>query len=56
MRMNLITLALELGRTLEEIGEISVEEYNEWLAYYNVREAKNGYSTERKHKNTGTGQ
>lgn len=42
--MNLIALADRLGKTIAEIEEISVSEYNEWVAYFMILEEreKNG--------------
>lgn len=34
--MNLITLADRLGRTIAEIEEVSIDEINEWIAYFRV--------------------
>ncbi len=36
--MNLIALADRLGKTIEEIEEISISEMNEWLAYFNIKD------------------
>jgi len=40
----LIVLAEKLGKTIAEIEKISVDEYNEWVAYFNIAEdmSKNG--------------
>jgi hypothetical protein len=38
--MNLITLADRLGKTIAEIEEITVEELNEWLAWFKVSEER----------------
>jgi hypothetical protein len=42
--MNLVALADRLGKTIAEIEEISVTEYNEWVAYFMILEEreKNG--------------
>lgn len=34
--MNLIALADRLHKTIEEIEEISVTEFNEWIAYFQI--------------------
>lgn len=36
--MNVITLADRLGKTIEEMEQITVSELNEWLAYFKVKE------------------
>jgi len=33
-------LADRLGKTIAEIEEISIEEYNEWAAYFKVQEER----------------
>jgi hypothetical protein len=38
--MNIIALADRLGRTIEEIELISIDEYNEWLAYFKITEER----------------
>lgn len=38
--MNLIALADRLGKTISEIEEISVSEYNEWVAYFMILEER----------------
>lgn len=38
--MNLIALADRLGKTIEEIEGISIEEYNEWIAYFKLTEER----------------
>ena len=35
-RLNLIALADRLHKTIEEIEQISVNEYHEWLAYFHI--------------------
>ena len=35
--MNVIALADRLGKTIEEMEEISVSEMNEWLAYFEIK-------------------
>lgn len=42
--MNLIALADRLGKTIAEIEEITLGEYNEWVAYFKIVEEleKNG--------------
>jgi hypothetical protein len=40
-----VALAELLHKTIEEIEDISVSEYNEWIAYFNIkqeREEKDG--------------
>jgi hypothetical protein len=41
MRFNLIALADRLHKTIDEIEEISVSEFNEWLAYFELRDGVN---------------
>lgn len=36
--MNLISLADRLGKTIAEIEEITLSEYNEWVAYFTILE------------------
>jgi hypothetical protein len=36
--MNVIALADRLGKTIEEIEEISVSELHEWFAYFEICE------------------
>ena len=36
--MNVIALTDRLGKTIEEMEQITVSELNEWLAYFKVRE------------------
>ena len=38
--MNVVSLAEKLGKTIAEIDEIKMEEYNEWVAYYKVLEER----------------
>ena len=40
----MIALAELLGKTIAEIEEISVSEYNEWIAYFKIKKEreKNG--------------
>jgi|TARA_R100000951_G_C2567132_1_gene157541 hypothetical protein len=38
--MSVISLAEKLGRTIAEIDEITIDEYNEWVAYYKVLEER----------------
>jgi len=33
-----VALAELLHKTIEEIEDISVSEYNEWIAYFNVKQ------------------
>jgi len=42
--MNLVALADRLHKTIEEVEQISVSEYNEWLAYFYIlsESEKNG--------------
>ncbi len=40
--MALYSLAERLGKTLHEVGQISHEEFNGWLAYYQLRAEKDG--------------
>jgi len=35
--MNLIALADRLHKTIEEIEEISVSEFHEWIAYFQLK-------------------
>ena len=34
--MNVITLAEKLGKNIAEIDQMTMDEYNEWVAYYKV--------------------
>jgi len=34
--MNLIALACRLNKTIHEIEQITLSEYNEWLAYFTI--------------------
>ncbi len=36
----MISLAEKLGKTIAEIEEITIDEYNEWIAYYKVLEER----------------
>jgi len=45
----MLTLAKDLGRTLEEIMEMSTLEFKMWVAYYNM-EAKDRQKQMRKGK------
>ena len=38
--MNLFALADRLGKTVEEVGEISLEEFHEWIAYFRIKDGK----------------
>jgi hypothetical protein len=38
--VNLIGLAARLGKTIAEIEEISISEYNEWIAYFMILEER----------------
>jgi uncharacterized HAD superfamily protein len=40
--MNLIALADRLHMTIEEIEQISLSEFNEWMAYYKIVSESNG--------------
>jgi hypothetical protein len=42
LRFNLIALADRLGKTIEEIEEISLDEFHEWVAYFRVKGKDNG--------------
>lgn len=42
MRLNLIGLADRLHKTIEEIEQISVTELHEWIAYFELKDDKNG--------------
>lgn len=35
-----MTIALELGKTLDEIGEISLDELTLWIAFFKEQERK----------------
>lgn len=42
--MNVIILAEKLGKTIAEIDQMSMSEYNEWVAYYQIlKERSNGW-------------
>lgn len=34
--MNVITLAEKLGKSIAEIDQMPMSEYNEWVAYYTI--------------------
>ncbi len=36
IRFNLISLAELLGKTIAEIEDITLNEYNEWVAYFKI--------------------
>jgi len=36
--MNLIGLADRLGKTIAEIEQITVDEFNEWIAYFRLKD------------------
>jgi hypothetical protein len=38
--MNLVSLADRLGKTISEIEEITLSEYNEWIAYFGLIEER----------------
>ncbi len=38
--MNLISLADRLHMTIEEVGQISITEFNEWMAYFQILKDK----------------
>lgn len=38
--MNLITLAERLHMTISEIEQISLNEYKEWVAYYQITQER----------------
>lgn len=38
--MNLITLADRLHKTIGEIEEITLSEYNEWVAYFTITDER----------------
>jgi uncharacterized HAD superfamily protein len=38
--MNLVTLADRLHKTIAEIEEITLSEYNEWVAYFGLIEER----------------
>lgn len=40
--MNLIALADRLHKTIEEIEQITVSEFNEWMAYYKIASESDG--------------
>lgn len=47
-----MTIAYELGKTLEEVGGMSIDEFGKWIAYFNVqaereRRQKNGIKSRR---------
>lgn len=39
--MNLLTLADRLNKTIGEIEEITLSEYNEWIAYFALMDERN---------------
>jgi hypothetical protein len=40
--MNLISLADRLHKTIEEVEQISVTEFNEWMAYFTLLKDSDG--------------
>jgi len=40
--MALYNLAERLNKTLDEVGQISFEEFNGWLAYYQIKAEQHG--------------
>ncbi len=40
--MNLISLADRLHMTIEEVEQISVTEFNEWMAYFSILKDSDG--------------
>jgi hypothetical protein len=38
--MNLVSLADRLGKTISEIEQITLSEYNEWIAYFGLIEER----------------
>jgi uncharacterized HAD superfamily protein len=40
--MNLISLADRLHMTIDEVEQISVTEFNEWMAYFQILKDNNG--------------
>jgi len=34
--MNVVTLAEKLGKTIAEVDMMTMDEYNEWIAYYRI--------------------
>ncbi len=52
--MNLISLADRLHKTIEEVEQISVTEFFEWLAYFKIiSESDNGGNTSTTNPNKG---
>lgn len=42
--MNLISLADRLHKTIDEVEQISVTEFNEWMAYFTILKDNDGES------------
>lgn len=40
--MNLISLADRLHMTIEEVEQISITEFNEWMAYFTILKDSDG--------------
>jgi hypothetical protein len=40
--MNLISLADRLHKTIEEVEQISITEFNEWMAYFQIIKDSDG--------------
>jgi len=40
--MNLISLADRLHKTISEVEQMSVTEFNEWMAYFSILKDSNG--------------
>ncbi len=45
--MNLLGLADRLHKTLDEIKNITFEEYYTWLVYFKIKESERGSQTKR---------
>jgi len=51
--MNLIALADRLHKTIEEVEQISVTEFHEWLAYFQIMSEQADGGSERSHTHSG---
>lgn len=49
--MNLIALADRLHKTIEEVEQISVTEFHEWLAYFKIMSEQTDGDTRTSHTN-----
>lgn len=55
-----MTIALRLGKTMDEIEDITLEEYKEWVAYFDIVDGVDGDGDNHEHhtrrRDGGSGQ